>query len=128
MRECVRSAILADFQSNMTSSYSSSPTNMDQQRGYKGSAFPHSPAEEQLEKQIHWEPATYLYSHFHIHTCARTHTQPPHLNLHCLGLDDMDFVLIATPDSIIHDSHAADGMVGVTQVHQVIVAEIPLTI
>lgn len=40
----------------------------------------------------------------------------------------MDFVLVATPDSIIHNGHAADGMVSVTEVHQVIITEIPLTI
>lgn len=40
-----------------------------------------------------------------------------YLNLHCLRLDYMDFVLVATPDSIIHNSHAADGMVSVTEVH-----------
>ena len=61
--------------------------------------------------------------------CACIHTHfLSYLNLHCLRLDNMDFVLVATPDSIIHNSHAADGMVSVTEVHQVVITEIPLTI
>lgn len=51
-----------------------------------------------------------------------------YLNLHCLRLDNMDFVLVATPDSIIDHSHAADGVMSVAKIHQVVITEIPLTI
>lgn len=51
-----------------------------------------------------------------------------YLNLHCLRLDNMDFVLVATPDSIIDHSHATNGVVSVAKIHQVVITEIPLTI
>lgn len=51
-----------------------------------------------------------------------------YLNLHCLRLYNMDFVLVATPDSIIDHSHATDGVVSVAKIHQVVITEIPLTI
>lgn len=39
------------------------------------------------------------------------------LNLHGLGLDDVHLVLVATPHAVVHNSHAADGVVRVAQVH-----------
>lgn len=51
-----------------------------------------------------------------------------HLNLHVLGLDDVDFVLVAAPNLIVDHSHAADGVVRTAEVHEVVVGQIPLTI
>lgn len=59
--------------------------------------------------------------------CIHTHLLS-YLNLHCLRLNNMDFVLVATPDSVIHNSHTADRMVSMTKVHEVVITEIPLTI
>lgn len=50
------------------------------------------------------------------------------LNLHGLGLDNVHFVLVATPDAVAHNGHAADGVVWVAQVHQVVVAQVPLAV
>ncbi|KAK2097297.1 hypothetical protein P7K49_022748 [Saguinus oedipus] len=50
------------------------------------------------------------------------------LNLHGLGLDDVHLVLVPTPHTVIHNRHAADRVVRVAQVHQVIVAQVPLAI
>lgn len=40
-----------------------------------------------------------------------------HLDLHALGLDDVDLVLVATPNLIMDHSHAADGVMRPTEVH-----------
>lgn len=40
----------------------------------------------------------------------------------------MHLVLVATPDSVVYNSHATDGVVWVAQVHQMIVAQVPLAI
>lgn len=48
-------------------------------------------------------------------------TQVTHLDLHTLRLDDVDLVLVAAPDFIVDDCHAADGVVRTAKVHQVIV-------
>lgn len=50
------------------------------------------------------------------------------LDLHCLGLDDVHLVLVAAPDAVVYDGHAADGVVRVAQVHQVVVAQVPLAV
>lgn len=50
------------------------------------------------------------------------------LDLHGLGLDDVHLVLVAAPDAVVHDGHAADGVVRVAQVHQVVVAQVPLAV
>lgn len=44
-----------------------------------------------------------------------------HLDLHALGLDDVDFVLVATPHLIVDHGHAADRMMRPTQIHEVVV-------
>lgn len=51
-----------------------------------------------------------------------------HLNLHALGLNDVDFVLVAAPNLIVDHSHAADGVMRPTEVHEVVVGQIPLAI
>lgn len=50
------------------------------------------------------------------------------LDLHRLGLDDVHLVLVAAPDTVVHDGHAADGVVRVAQVQQVVVAQVPLAV
>lgn len=40
-----------------------------------------------------------------------------HLDLHALGLDDVDLVLVAAPNLIVDHSHAADGVMRPTEVH-----------
>lgn len=54
--------------------------------------------------------------------------QVTHLYLHTLWLDDVDFVLVAAPHLVVHHGHAADGVVGPPQVHQVVVGQIPLPV
>jgi len=51
-----------------------------------------------------------------------------HLNLHALGLDDVDLVLVAAPHLVVDHGHATDGVVGAAQVHQVVVGQIPLAV
>lgn len=51
-----------------------------------------------------------------------------HLNLHALGLNDVDLVLVATPHFIVDHSHAADGVMRTAKVHEVVVRQIPLAI
>ena len=51
-----------------------------------------------------------------------------HLNLHALGLDDMDLVLVAAPHLVVDHGHAADGVVGAAQVHEVVVGQVPLPV
>lgn len=65
---------------------------------------------------------------FFLSVLPHSNTPLLYLNLHRLGLDDVDFVLVPAPHPIIHHSHAAYRVVRVAQVHEVIVAEIPLTI
>lgn len=40
-----------------------------------------------------------------------------HLDLHALGLDDVDLVLVAAPDLVVDHSHAADGVMRPAEVH-----------
>lgn len=40
-----------------------------------------------------------------------------HLDLHALRLDDVDLVLVATPNLIVDHSHAADGVMRPAKVH-----------
>lgn len=52
-----------------------------------------------------------------------------YLNGHALWLNDMDFVPVSTPDMFVgYHSHTADGVVGLPQIQQVIVLQVPLTI
>lgn len=51
-----------------------------------------------------------------------------HLDLHVFGLNDVNLVLVAAPHLIVDDSHAADGVMRPTEVHEVVVGQIPLTI
>lgn len=51
-----------------------------------------------------------------------------YLYLHGFGLHHIDLVLVAAPDLVVHDSHAADGVVGFPQVQQVEVDQVPLSI
>lgn len=51
-----------------------------------------------------------------------------HLNLHALGLNDVDLVLVAAPHFIVDHSHAADGVMRAAEVHEVVVRQIPLAI
>lgn len=64
-----------------------------------------------------------------------TKTQKPtvrmrrtHLDLHALGLDDVDLVLVAAPNLVVDHSHAADGVMRPAEVHQVVVGQIPLAV
>lgn len=50
------------------------------------------------------------------------------LNIHNPGIDDVDFVPVATPNLVVHNMHAADWVVGFAQVQQVVVGKIPLAI
>lgn len=52
----------------------------------------------------------------------------PHLDLHALGLDDVDLVLVAAPDFVVHHGHAADGVMRPAEVHEVVVGQVPLAI
>lgn len=45
----------------------------------------------------------------------------PHLDLHVLGLDDVDLVLVAAPDFVVHHGHAADGVMRPAEVHEMVV-------
>lgn len=47
---------------------------------------------------------------------------------HGLGLDDVDLVPVAAPHLVVHHTHTADGVVRPTQVQQVVVGQIPLTV
>lgn len=51
-----------------------------------------------------------------------------HLDLHALGLDDVDLVLVAAPHLVVDHGHTADGVMRSTEVHEVIVGQIPLAI
>lgn len=50
------------------------------------------------------------------------------LYFHSFGLDDVDLVPVAAPHFIMHHRHAADGVMRTTQVQQVVVGQIPLTV
>lgn len=52
----------------------------------------------------------------------------PYLDLHVLGLDDVDLVLVAAPDFVVHHGHAADGVMRPAEVHEVVVGQVPLAI
>lgn len=51
-----------------------------------------------------------------------------YLYLHGLGLHHIDFVLVATPNFIMDNSHAAHGLVGLAQLYLMVVVQIPLPI
>lgn len=52
-----------------------------------------------------------------------------YLNGHALWLNNMDFVPVSTPDMFVsYHSHTADGVMGLPQIQQVIVLQVPLTI
>lgn len=40
-----------------------------------------------------------------------------HLDLHALGLNDVNLVLVAAPNLIVDDRHATDGVMRPTEVH-----------
>jgi len=40
----------------------------------------------------------------------------------------LDFIAIATPHFVVHHCHTADGMVRTTEIQQVVIVEVPLTI
>lgn len=63
-----------------------------------------------MDRNIHHGTHSYLYDHG-----QRT--------------DNVDFVLVPTPDTApIHDCHTADRLLGVPQHNQVVVDQVPLTI
>lgn len=43
-------------------------------------------------------------------------------------MNDLDFIAIATPHFVVHHCHTADGMVRATEIQQVVIVEVPLTI
>lgn len=51
-----------------------------------------------------------------------------HLNLHALGLNDMNLVFVAAPHLIVDDRHAADGVMRPAKIHEVVVGQIPQAI
>lgn len=52
-----------------------------------------------------------------------------YLNGHAFWLNNMDFVPVSTPDMFVsYHSHTADGVMGLPQIQQVIVLQVPLTI
>ena len=51
-----------------------------------------------------------------------------HLNLHAFWLNDVNLVLVAAPHFVVDYSHAADGVMRSTEVHEVVVGQIPRTI
>lgn len=52
-----------------------------------------------------------------------------YLNGHALWLNNMDFVPVSTPDMFVsYHSHTPDGVMGLPQIQQVIVLQVPLTI
>lgn len=53
--------------------------------------------------------------------CLSVRMRWTHLDLHALGLDDMDLVLVAAPNLVVDHSHAADGMMRPAEVHQMVV-------
>ena len=43
-------------------------------------------------------------------------------------MNDLDFIAIATPHFVVHHCHTANGMVRATEIQQVIIVKVPLTI
>lgn len=60
--------------------------------------------------------------------CLSVLMRRTHLDLHALGLDDVDLVLVAAPNLVVDHSHAADGVMRPAEVHQVVVGQIPLAV
>lgn len=63
------------------------------------------------ERNITWSPKTKIIMRTS-HSLSETR-----LNLHALGLDHVDLVLVPTPDFVMNHSHASDGVVGSSQIH-----------
>lgn len=59
--------------------------------------------------------------------CLNTQTHL-YLDLHGSGMHHIDLVPVATPHPVVHDRHAADGVMLLPQVQQVVVGQVPLSI
>lgn len=82
-----------------------------------------------LREREKWkrEPTCWSYGPFGIGSLSWLKVSL-HLNLHGSGMHHMDLVPVAAPHTVMHHGHAADGVVLLPQVQQVVVGQVPLPI
>ena len=51
-----------------------------------------------------------------------------YLYFHASWMNDLDFIAIAAPHFVVHHCHTTNGMVRATEIQQVVIVEVPLTI